>query len=136
MPENVVFRELLEEDANLCNQAWVYKSKNSENYVRSMLKLKNGGSALVDKETKKILSFALVNEHLATGMLTTSQDEKRKGYGLLVAKHLTKMIAEKGFHPTAYINNLNEPSQRLYEKLGYEIIGEINWIMVGSNEIP
>lgn len=136
MPDNTIFRDLVEADASFCNQAWTYRNSRSENYVRSMIKFQNGGSALIDKNTNKILSFALVNEHLATGLLTTQEDERRKGYGALVAKHLTKKIAEMGLHPTTYINDMNEPSKKLYENLGYKIIGEVSWIVVGSNEMP
>lgn len=95
--------------------------------------LLHGGWALCDKETDQILSFAMFNDHLATGLLTTVEGARGKKYGEMMAKLMSIKIVEIfNLHPICFINNLNVPSINLYGKLGYEKIGGSNWIVVGD----
>ncbi|CAO1405511.1 unnamed protein product [Diamesa hyperborea] len=129
IPDNTLIKNLTEHHAKTCNDMWQWRYSNSENYIRSMILL-NGGYGLFDQKTNELLAFALINDHLATGLLNVIEHCRGKGYGELMARYLTIKIAEMGLHPTCYIDAQNTVSQKLYNKIGYNKIGDINWITV------
>lgn len=122
--------QLEESDAAYCNSLWKYHSTNSEFFLKSLIAV-HGGYGLRDKETKELLSFAIINDHLAIGMLTTVEKAQKKGYGRLVVKYLAKKIAEKGYFPLAFMDQKNEVSYKTFSKLGFKKIGDSNWISMG-----
>lgn len=92
--------------------------------------LLSGGYGLFDEKTGELLSFALINDHLGTGVLNTVKHARGKGYAEFIAKLMSRKIVEKfDLFPTTYINSLNIPSMALYAKLGYKKIGRCNWIL-------
>jgi RimJ/RimL family protein N-acetyltransferase len=132
IPEGTFVRKLEENDSKLCNGLWAYRSLTSEAFIRSLIQI-NGGYGLFNSITKELLSFAVINDHFATGMLTTVEPARGKKYGEFMAKLLTVKIAEDlDLIPTVYIDSKNVPSNNLYQKLGYERIGDCNWIVIGN----
>lgn len=129
VPDNTIIKSLTEHHAKTCNDMWQWRYSNSEKYVRSLI-LINGGYGLFDQTTDELLAFALINDHFATGLLNVAKQCRGKGYGELMARYLTIKIAEMGLHPTVYIDAENTVSQKLYNKIGYKKIGDINWISV------
>jgi FR47-like protein len=128
-----VLRELAEDDSPLCNNLWEWKDAKSENFIRSLILL-SGGYGLFDETTNELLSFALVNDHLGTGVLNTVQHARGKGYGKFVAKFLSRKIVDNfDLFPTSYINSQNSPSMDLYTKIGYKKIGRCNWILIENS---
>ncbi|CAO1383639.1 unnamed protein product [Diamesa serratosioi] len=129
IPDNTTIQNLTEHDAKTCNDMWQWRYENSEKYIRSLILL-NGGYGLFDQTTNELLAFALINDHFATGLLNVVKKSRGKGYGELMARYLTVKIAEMQLHPTCYIDVHNIISQKLYNKIGYKKIGDINWIFV------
>jgi GNAT superfamily N-acetyltransferase len=122
---------LREEDAILCNSLWKYKSKHSEAWVKSLI-LVHGGVAIRERSSRELLSFGIINDHLAIGMLTTIEKAQRKGYGEIISKYLIKKSAEGGITPTVYIDNDNPVGFNLFKKLGFRRIGGSNWILIAQ----
>jgi L-amino acid N-acyltransferase YncA len=118
-------------DAPICNNLWTYKNENSELWIKSLIKV-HGGYALTDKNSNEMLSFAIINDHLAIGVLVTIKKAQRKGYGEIIVKYLAKKLSQKGFYPHVYINKENEKGFKLFHKLGFIKIGDSNWITVLS----
>ena len=128
-------RKLEENDSEVCNSIWQYSYSGSESFIRSLI-LINGGYGLFDKTSNQLLSFAIINDHFATGALTTINEARGKKYGELVAKMMTIKIAEDlDLTPTVFINSKNVPSLNLYKKLGYQKIGDCNWVVVGDKKL-
>lgn len=122
---------LKESDAKQCSNSWAWKDVHSESFFRSMIGI-NGGFALCDKETDEILSFGMVNDHLAVGCLNTVEKARGKGYGELITKKICKNIVENlDLHPTCYISTENTASIKLFKRIGFREIGGSNWIFVG-----
>ena len=135
IPEGTFIRKLEENDSELCNSIWEFSYGGSETFVRSLI-LINGGYGVFDKTSHKLLSFAIINDHFATGILTTIKEARGKKYGELVANVLTKKIAvDLDLTPTVYVNSKNVPSLNLYKKLGYQRIGDCNWVVVGDKKL-
>jgi RimJ/RimL family protein N-acetyltransferase len=134
-PEATFVRKLDEKDSEVCNSIWNYRYIGSESFIRSLI-LVNGGYGLFSTENNELLSFAIINDHFATGILTTNEKFRGKKYGEFVAKLLSLKITEDlvDIIPTCYIDSLNPPSLNLYRKLGYKKIGDCNWIVVGDKK--
>lgn len=131
-PDGTYVRALKEEDSQLCNSRWEWGDSASEAFVRSLILL-NGGFGLFAKSNNELLSFALINDHLATGILQTAEQERGKKYGEFISKLLAVKIVELfDLIPTCYINSLNFKSIKLFEKLGYKKIGNCNWIFIAK----
>lgn len=62
------------------------------------------------------------------GALQTDKDYFGHGYGSLVAKYVSKKIAEMGHDIYAGIIEKNYPSRKLFDKLGFKSIGQVHWI--------
>ncbi|KAG5680422.1 hypothetical protein PVAND_009930 [Polypedilum vanderplanki] len=127
IPSETVLEPLKEEDASLCNSLWAFKSDNSEIWVKSLI-LVHGGYALRRKDTRELLSFGLINDHLAIGMLTTIEKAQRKGYAEIIVKQLVKKLIEINITPIVYVHNPN--ALKLFQKLGFISISNSNWIFI------
>lgn len=113
----------------MCNSLWKYKNENSELWIKSLIMV-HGGYALRDKSSNELLSFAIINDHLAIGVLVTVESARRKGYGEIIVKYLAKKLTEKDLIPHVYINKTNEKGIKLFHKLGFIKIGDSNWITI------
>jgi hypothetical protein len=77
------------------------------------------------------LSFALINDHFAIGVLTTVEHARGKKNGEFIANFLSFKIAEEfKVSPTCFIDFGSSPSTNLFNKMGYEEIGESNRVVV------
>lgn len=132
-PETMIV-PLEKSDAEMCNSLWKWKNSKSEIWMKSLI-LINGGYALKDSSSREFLSFAIVNDHMAIGALTTINQAQRKGYGEIIVKYMAKKMAEEGLVPTAYISNENPKGFNLFTKLGYKKIGMSNWIVIKETSV-
>lgn len=72
-----------------------------------------------------------MSSRFSTGFLFALQTDSSylgHGYGTLVAKYVTKKIAETGHDIYAGIYEENQPSRRLFEKLGFKSVGKVHRI--------
>lgn len=76
---------------------------------------------------------------IQTGILGTLQTDESylgHGYGSLVTKALSKIIAEMGYDVNTSILQNNIPSRKLFEKLGFELVGDVHWITTSNDWSP
>lgn len=52
--------------------------------------------------------------------MQTKPEFRRKGYGIILAKYLTKVVKERGYLPFVVIRPDNDASKSLYTKLGFK----------------
>lgn len=52
--------------------------------------------------------------------MQTKPDFRRKGYGIYLAKYLTKVVTDRGYLPFVVIRPENDASKGLYTKLGFK----------------
>lgn len=72
--------------------------------------------------------------HNCPGQLYVMDKYKRKGYGMLVAKAITKVIADRNIDPVVMIGENNFASQDLFQKIGYKKIGGVYWCVTAPQE--
>ncbi|XP_070493588.1 uncharacterized protein [Chironomus tepperi] len=129
IPNEVNLVQLQANDAPICNRLWKYKNENSELWIKSLIMV-HGGYALRDKISNELLSLAIINDHLAIGVLITVEKAQRKGYGETLVKYLAKKLSERDLIPHVYVNKKNDKGIKLFHKLGFIKIGDSNWITI------
>ena len=68
-----------------------------------------------------------LGSHIANGSYMVSPDARRKGVGRLMGEHSLQVAKKLGFHGMQFnfVVKSNEKAVRLWQSLGFEIIGEI-----------
>lgn len=74
-----------------------------------------------------MVSWCLYGEYGGPGQLQTVDKHKKKGYGEVVLRALTKSSAELGVDPHAFIVLNNVASMNLFKKVGYEPRYTASW---------
>lgn len=63
----------------------------------------------------------------ALGLLQVENTHKRKGFGSLVVKLLSKFLAENNIEVTAPVVVKNVASRSMFEKLGFKEVDKVYW---------
>lgn len=84
------------------------------------------------QETNELIAWVLIFMHNGPGQLFVMDKCKRKGYGTLVAKVASKLVAEKNIDPVAFIHVDNIASQKLFTNLGYKKLRKVYWCCATS----
>jgi predicted GNAT family acetyltransferase len=115
------------ESAAQIDSVWPYKYRGSQDYIASLIE-SNGGYGVFLKNGDEMVAWAVKHCLGHIGMVQTRENEKKKGYGLLVTKALAKEIVEEGQRPFATIYAQNKASICMFEKLGFQKIGNCYFI--------
>ncbi|CRK89758.1 CLUMA_CG003400, isoform A [Clunio marinus] len=130
IPDGTYLKKLTETDVKFCTSTWEWSSETTENFVRTII-LIDCAYGLCDKSTDEILSFGTINHYSAISMLYTVEHARGKKYGEFIAKYLAVKIAEDfSLIPNCCIVTSNIASEKLFNKLGYERICDITWVVV------
>lgn len=122
------------EDIQACMNLWSWCYESSEEFFLSLVHV-NGGFGVFDESTGELLSFGLINDHLAIGGLNTVEKARGRKFAEIIAKLLTrKLVEEMDLNPTTYVDNTNVPSFKLFEKLGYRKAADCNWIFIQNKK--
>lgn len=129
MPEGIFLAPLNESHVETMNEVWPHKSPGSEKYLAKLLEL-NGGIGLFSKENNnELCSWVVKNYFGGLGILQTAEKYKRNGYGTLIVKIFSKMLAEKqGYDLTGFVVRTNSASQSMFTKLGFKKIIPVTWL--------
>ncbi|CAD7082020.1 unnamed protein product [Hermetia illucens] len=83
------------------------------------------GVGIYKKDTGEIVAWMVHSYYGAMFSMQTKPEFRRKGYGIHLARSLTKKVIERGYRPFVVIRPKNEASRNLYTKLGFERAFEI-----------
>ncbi|RZC35142.1 uncharacterized protein BDFB_007853 [Asbolus verrucosus] len=128
-PDDVYVKELEPSAAKQVNAAWPHRYQGSDSCLASFLEM-NGGYGVFLKSTDELVAWVLKHTFGHLGMLQTEEKHKKKGYGSLVAKVLSKEIAEEGHWPLGTILVNNQVSIGMFEKMGFRSIGTCTFIII------
>ncbi|XP_056636831.1 uncharacterized protein LOC130445290 [Diorhabda sublineata] len=70
--------------------------------------------------TMELAAWMVQSYYGAMFSMQTLPEFRRKGYGLILAKYLTKLVKERGYIPFVVIRPENNASKGLYAKLGFK----------------
>lgn len=78
------------------------------------------GVGIFRKDTDELAAWMVHSYYGAMFSMQTLPEFRRKGYGIYLAKALTKLVMDRGYHPFVVIRPENDASRNLYKKLGFE----------------
>lgn len=70
----------------------------------------------------------------ALGLLQVMDTHKRKGFGNLAVRYMSKLLAEKDIEVTAPVVIENVASRAMFEKLGFKVIDKVYWADKPANK--
>ncbi|XP_055617304.1 uncharacterized protein LOC129762788 [Toxorhynchites rutilus septentrionalis] len=133
VPEDIIMKNLDPIHATLMNERWPHRYPGSEKYIALLIHL-NGGIGLFT-QTDELVAWVLMNEFAGIGHLQVMPSYRRRGFGELLAKAMSKQIAtENDSDVNAFIVDKNINSINLFYKLGYKKIAGSNWVRARKNE--
>ncbi|XP_074042902.1 uncharacterized protein [Leptinotarsa decemlineata] len=132
-PNHLEIRRLEISQADFMNSIWPHRSPGSEKYVTSLIET-CGGYGLFIKSTNELVSWILKKKLGEIGLLQTVDHHKRKGFGSIILKKMSKEVAEDGENPTGIVSVSNEASIKLLEKEHFENLGWCYYIKVNGKK--
>jgi len=73
------------------------------------------------------MAWCLYGEYGGAGVLHVKPQYQRKGYGGIALAAMTKICAEKGLDPHAFVTLHNTASKALFTKIGYHPGSQATW---------
>lgn len=129
MPTNLHLGSLTFANIDQINSTWPHKYDGSEFFLQYSINY-HLNVGLFSKEGE-LLAWSLRYDNGSLGVLEVDKKHLRKGYGSIIAKAISKSIAEEfDSDVTAYITLKNVPSTTMFKKLGFREAGSHLWIVV------
>lgn len=130
IPDEVYLDKLRDEHVDIINEVWPHKYPGSEEFIRCQI-LMTDGFGLFLKSTNELVSWVLTNEHYCPGSLQTLDEHKRKGYGTVLTKVLSKHLAKE--YKVDILSGIvkgNTTSERLFTGIGFKPIFDVSWCYI------
>ncbi|KAK9966904.1 hypothetical protein ABG768_003986 [Culter alburnus] len=114
------FSPLSEAQAHLVNSTWKYGGdRNSYNSVLNYIS-HNPSLCVIEEGGTEPVSWLLVYQHAALGLLYTLPQHRRKGYAKLLVSILGKSLLERGHPVYCFVEKGNDTSYKLFTSLGFQ----------------
>jgi uncharacterized protein len=110
-----------------------------DEYIKKLTtRINEGKYCLYEDENHQVVSMAASSRYLtygvAIGPVYTSKHARNKGYGMAVVYHLSKKLLGEGYrYVTLYVDQMNPISNRVYLKIGFEIVEDQYDIRLEAN---
>ncbi|ROI15584.1 Glycine N-acyltransferase-like protein 3 [Anabarilius grahami] len=114
------FSPLSAAQAHLVNSTWKYGGdSNSYNSVLNYIS-HNPSLCVIEEGGTEPVSWLLVYQHAALGLLYTLPQHRRKGYAKLLVSILAKSLLERGHPVYCFVEEGNDTSYKLFTSLGFQ----------------
>uniref|UniRef100_A0AAG5DG92 GCN5-related N-acetyltransferase Rv2170-like domain-containing protein n=1 Tax=Anopheles atroparvus TaxID=41427 RepID=A0AAG5DG92_ANOAO len=127
LPAGFKFAPLEPVDAVFINSEWPHKYPGSEAFVERLIR-RNVNLGLFDA-SGKLMAWCMRVQHGAMGMLGVAYP--RRGYGSIMALGFARKLGELGHNCYASVIAPNEPSRRMFDKLGFQVKWTTDWLRNG-----
>ena len=128
-----ILRPLRPSDAPLVNAWWEYSSERTLPLVMRRIALSQSATSdssgrqdrpgcfgIEENETGQLVACIVRYEGGALGMLHVLEHFRRRGYGLALLQHATKILHSRGEERVAFIYDGNDASEKLFLAAGWE----------------
>ncbi|KAK2874781.1 hypothetical protein Q8A67_021934 [Cirrhinus molitorella] len=106
--------------AHLVNSTWKYGGdRNSYNSVLNYI-THNPSLCVIEEGGTEPVSWLLVYQHAALGLLYTLPQHRRKGYAKLLVSMMGKNLLDQGHPVYCFVEDENESSYELFTSLGFK----------------
>merc|ERR1712062_824799 len=129
-----------EKDAKLIDENWKFRSETSLEWIQSQCENGMAYGAFpapsdddVNAEPVQPVSWIIAYKYGALGLLKTKEEWRGRGCAKSCINALATKLASIGIVPYVYIENFNQNSINLFEKLGYVKAHSAAWIITTPN---
>lgn len=128
LPPNIVLKPLNDSHVAKANSAWPHRYEGSDQFIAYSIRYHlNLG---LFNEADELLAWSLRYDNGSIGVLQVDENHLRKGYGSLIAKALSRKIAEEfDCDITALIKYDNVGSISMFSKLGFKAADRYSWFV-------
>lgn len=106
--------------AHLVNSTWKYGGdRNSYNSVLNYI-THNPSLCVMEEGGREPVSWLLVYQHAALGLLYTFPHRRRRGYAELLVSVMAKDLLEQGHPVYCFVEEENNSSYKLFTSLGFQ----------------
>ncbi|XP_037805747.1 uncharacterized protein LOC119599892 [Lucilia sericata] len=130
-PSNIQFKALELCHAEQINSIWPHRGPGSIEFVKLLIRLNDSVGLFEDNN---LVAWCLILPLGALGLLQVMDTHKRKGFGNLAVRYMSKLLAEKDIEVTAPVVFENVPSRSMFEKLGFKVIDKVYWADKPANK--
>lgn len=131
-PDEVYIKQLDRSAAEIVNSAWPHSYDGSDDFLATLIEL-NKAFGVFLKNDNKLVAWLLQSSIGQMGMLQTLDGYKRRGYGLLILKYMSKELAKDRIQPFATVLESNIAAKKMFERLQFHNLGMSNYIRVKFN---
>jgi GNAT superfamily N-acetyltransferase len=137
---NLVRRLSSEEDAaafaNLVLNRNDRPRRSLEKYFEWIVKMPMYGVFIENELVSYAGSFIQLSQLWMIGGVFTAPNQRNKGYASLATSAITTEALRKAEKAALFVRSDNFPAIRVYEKIGYQKIGERLWVDIGTGMKP
>lgn len=126
-PNDVKLVPLERRHVQQIDSRWVHHQKGSAEFLTDTIENNLGIGLCVGNE---LVCWALHTHYGGIGVLYTEERHRNKGYAQLVVKTLCRRMLEEGVVPHVCIRNTNLQSKSLFDKLGFQVISMVWFVIV------
>ncbi len=119
--------KLSSEDAEYIFENSKYKEYLSIEYIKERI---NNGICAGIYFNNKLAAWALTQDDNAIGFLHVMDEHRGKGFAKILTEYMISQVRRAGLFPFSYIEQTNEPSIKLVEKLGFQKVDKVHWFEV------
>lgn len=127
LPADLRLKPLTSAHVDKVNSAWPHRYDGSDQMI--LYSIKYHHSLGLYTELDELIAWCLMYDNGSLAILQVDDNHLRKGYGSLMAKAMSKKIAEEfEIDVTTLIARTNSNSQKMFAKLGFkETAGGHKW---------
>ena len=128
------------EYANFMSDNWKFKSDSAFLWIKSQCQsnMAFGTFTSLDLDSevdfKEPNSWIMAYTYCALGLLKTKEDARGNGCAIACIKSLSNCLLKFGITPYCFIEDFNQTSMRLFEKLGFEKTHNASWIIYSPDK--
>ncbi|XP_071454941.1 uncharacterized protein [Hetaerina americana] len=130
VPTGFTISRLDPSHASTVNSVWPYASASSLALVYDTI-LVNETAGLFEEKNSRLVSWIL-HVYYGLGMLYTEKEYRRRGYGTIMVKALSKRLAENGAEINLLAKEDNVEANSVFQKLGFQATGPVMVIQIQS----
>uniref|UniRef100_A0A8D8LFY7 Glycine N-acyltransferase-like protein 2 n=2 Tax=Cacopsylla melanoneura TaxID=428564 RepID=A0A8D8LFY7_9HEMI len=120
--------DLREEHAPLVDNHWEYQTHETIDYIKGCIQY-NFGFGIRQTNQSELIAWIAQTHYGGGGMLYTKENHRKRGYGEMLVRKLTKHLAKSNQVPSVVVGSDNTASIRLNEKIGYRRVCKVYWVV-------
>uniref|UniRef100_A0A1A9WXN2 N-acetyltransferase domain-containing protein n=1 Tax=Glossina brevipalpis TaxID=37001 RepID=A0A1A9WXN2_9MUSC len=115
------------DDAIIIDDHWPNHHQGSLFLINRLIEW-NINMGVYDKNTNELVAWCLRLQGGFLGALQVKDSYKRLGLGSVVTRAISLALAQSGADVMALVNEENQPSRGMFEKLGFSVIARCYWL--------